>query len=64
MLHLTSPKITIPANTTNPRLTFEHWVASEAGFDGGNLKISVNGASLASVWRRPTSSTTPTTRPS
>ncbi len=26
-----------------PRLTFVHWVATEAGFDGGNVKISVNG---------------------
>jgi hypothetical protein len=25
------------------RLTFDHWVATECGFDGGNVKISVNG---------------------
>jgi len=49
VLHLTSPKITIPANTTSPRLTFMHWVASESGFDGGNLWISVNGASFVRV---------------
>ena len=49
VLHLTSPKITIPSNTTSPRLTFVHWVASEPGFDGGNLWISVNGASFVRV---------------
>jgi len=42
VLHLVSPQITIPASVTSPRLTFDHWVATEAGWDGGNLKISVN----------------------
>jgi bacillolysin len=27
-----------------PHLSFDHWVASEAGYDGGQLMISVNGA--------------------
>lgn len=44
---LESPEITIPAGTTAPRLTFDHWVATEASYDGGNLKISVNGG----AWR-------------
>ena len=26
-----------------PRIVFDHWVATEAGWDGGNVKISVNG---------------------
>ena len=43
MQRLESPEITIPAGVTAPRLTFDHWVATEAGFDGGNVKISVNG---------------------
>lgn len=43
VLHLTSPSIPLPATTNFARATFEHWVATEAGFDGGNLKISVNG---------------------
>jgi Zn-dependent metalloprotease len=43
VLHLVSPKITIPASVTAPRLTFDHWVATEPAWDGGNLKISVNG---------------------
>ncbi len=39
-----SPAIQIPAATSVvPRLTFDHYVATEAGWDGGNVKISVNG---------------------
>jgi Zn-dependent metalloprotease len=30
-------------------LTFDHWVATEAGFDGGILEISVNGGAWAQV---------------
>jgi hypothetical protein len=43
VLHLDSPKITIPSSVKAPMLTFKHWVATEAAWDGGNLKISVNG---------------------
>jgi hypothetical protein len=43
VLHADSPVIALPAGASNPRLTFDHWVATEAGFDGGNVKISVNG---------------------
>ncbi len=43
VLHADSPVITLPPGAANPRLTFDHWVATEAGWDGGNLKISVNG---------------------
>lgn len=40
--YLQSPPITIPADTPSPRLAFDHWVATEAGWDGGNVKIRVN----------------------
>jgi Zn-dependent metalloprotease len=40
---LESPEITIPAGATTLRATFDHWVSTETGWDGGNLKISVNG---------------------
>lgn len=40
---LESPEIVIPADATAPRMTFDHWVATESGWDGGNVKISVNG---------------------
>ena len=43
VLHLDSPVITVPANSPVPRVAFDHWVATEAGWDGGNVKISVNG---------------------
>lgn len=43
VLHLTSPAIVLPASTVFARATFEHWVATEAGWDGANLKVSVNG---------------------
>ncbi len=40
---LESPQITIPATASNLRMSFDHYIATEAGWDGGNLKISVNG---------------------
>ena len=43
VLHLTSPPIALPAGAAAPRLTFDHWVATEPGWDGGNLKVSANG---------------------
>ena len=43
VLELTSPDIVLPPSTSFARATFEHWVATEPGFDGGNLTVSVNG---------------------
>jgi Zn-dependent metalloprotease len=43
VLHLDSPVITVPSTAPAPRVVFDHWVATEAGWDGGNVKISVNG---------------------
>jgi len=49
-MSLESPPIHIPtSNTLSPRLTFEHYVASEFTFDGGNLKISINGGAYTLV---------------
>lgn len=42
VMKLESPEIVIPAGGPT-RLSFDHWVSTEAGFDGGNVKISVNG---------------------
>jgi Zn-dependent metalloprotease len=39
---ITSPAIKVPTGSS-PRLSFEHYVATEYGFDGGNVKISVGG---------------------
>jgi Zn-dependent metalloprotease len=43
VLHLTSPQILLDAKVSSPQLAFTHYVATETGWDGGNLKISVNG---------------------
>ncbi len=40
-LALDSPSIVLPVGEV-PKLAFDHWVATEAGWDGGNVKISVN----------------------
>src|SRR5690606_34968127 len=39
---LISPLIRTPKQTGVLALSFKHYVATEAGWDGGNLKISVN----------------------
>jgi bacillolysin len=47
VLHLTSPSIQLPASISNgSTLTFEHWVSTEPGFDGGQLMLSVNGGTF------------------
>lgn len=38
-----SPTIVIPANANDVKLSFDHYVATEAGVDGGQLELSVNG---------------------
>jgi hypothetical protein len=44
VLLLESPPIALPNDVQGgPRLSFDHWVSLEFGFDGGQLMISVNG---------------------
>ncbi|QRR01142.1 M4 family metallopeptidase [Dyadobacter sandarakinus] len=46
VITLTSPVITIPEETAgNLHLVFDHYVATEAAADGGNVKYSINGGS-------------------
>jgi Zn-dependent metalloprotease len=40
---ITSREITIPAGASDLKMAFEHFVQTEIDFDGGNVKISVNG---------------------
>ncbi len=40
---LTSPVITLPTSINLPTLAFRHFAETESGYDGGNVKISVNG---------------------
>lgn len=46
---ITSPAITIPAGDVASRMAFEHYVATENGYDGGNVKISVNGGAFTTI---------------
>lgn len=41
--HLDLNPIQLPTTGNAPRVSFDHWVATEGGWDGGNVKISVNG---------------------
>jgi hypothetical protein len=44
VMRLASPAIALPnTGILSPRLTFEHYFATEFGWDGGNVKISING---------------------
>ena len=43
VISVTSPQLIVPNNVTSTRLTFVHWVATEGGWDGGNVRVSVNG---------------------
>jgi hypothetical protein len=45
---LATPTLTVPTGSL-PRLSFDHYVASEVEFDGGNVKVSVNGATYTPV---------------
>jgi Zn-dependent metalloprotease len=51
VVRLISPKIKLPTHITptNIQLAFDHNMASEPGWDGGNLKISVNGGAFTLV---------------
>jgi Zn-dependent metalloprotease len=46
---MVSPSIVVPATGTAPRLSFDHYVRTEAGFDGGNVKLKVNGGAFAVI---------------
>ncbi len=43
VLYLESPVITLPSYVSKTTLVFDHYMATEVGWDGGNLRISVNG---------------------
>lgn len=45
---ITSPAIRIPGGRT-PRLTFEHYVDTEQAWDGGNVRLSVDGGRFRPV---------------
>jgi Zn-dependent metalloprotease len=47
--HLDLKPLQLPSNGQSPKVVFDHWVATEAGWDGGNVKISVNGGPYAVI---------------
>ena len=47
VMRLESPAISVPAAAVLlPRITFDHYFATEPAFDGGNVKISINGGAF------------------
>ncbi len=46
---ITSPIITIPPDASDLKLRFDHYVATEGEFDGGQVEISVNGGAFVLV---------------
>ncbi len=47
VMHLDSPLIEAPFGLAPPLVVFDHWIATEPGYDGGNLKVRTAGGS----WR-------------
>jgi Zn-dependent metalloprotease len=45
---ITSPSVLMPAGKAL-RLSFDHYIATEAGYDGGNVKLSVNGGAFGPI---------------
>ncbi len=48
VMYLESPATLVPGGAS-PQLAFTHWVATEADYDGANVKLSVNGGSFSVV---------------
>ena len=47
--YLTSGNIVIPADGASPKLSFDNYIATEDGFDGGNVQLSVNGGGFEPI---------------
>ena len=45
-LTLDSPPMVIPGGIQVPRISIDHWLETDFGWDGGNFKISVNGSAF------------------
>ena len=44
-----SPVITMPDTLTAPKLSFDHYIATEFRFDGGNVKVSINEGAFSQI---------------
>mgnify|MGYP001236571108 CR=1 FL=1 len=49
IIYLQSPVMTVPSYASTLRVAFEHWMASEAAYDGGVVKFRVNGGPWTQV---------------
>ncbi|MGH9889517.1 MAG: Calx-beta domain-containing protein, partial [bacterium] len=49
VVYLDSPAIVLPNTASGTRVAFDHYVATELGWDGGNLKVSANGGAWQDV---------------
>jgi bacillolysin len=50
IIRIQSPVIAIPSAVVSPmQMAFEHYIATEPGWDGGNIKYSLNGGSWTLV---------------
>ncbi|RYB92008.1 hypothetical protein EUA93_18055 [Nocardioides oleivorans] len=64
---ITSPIVELPGTLRAPKISFEHYVATEIGYDGGNVKMSLNGGAFTAVpaaafiYNAPTTLTGPAT---
>jgi len=47
--YLTSGDIEVPGDAQAPRMSFDHYVATEVGYDGGNVQLSVDGGEFTPV---------------
>ncbi|HET9419956.1 MAG TPA: M4 family metallopeptidase [Nocardioides sp.] len=47
--YITSGDIEVPADAQAPRMSFDHYVVTEVGFDGGNAQLSVDGGEFAAI---------------
>lgn len=46
---ITSDDIVLPTGDVAPVLSFDHYIATEAGYDGGNVQLSVNGGAFTPI---------------
>jgi Zn-dependent metalloprotease len=64
---ITGPVVQLPDSLRSAKLTFEHYVATEIGYDGGNVKMSLNGGPFTAIpaaaylFNKPTTITGPAT---
>ncbi len=50
VMHMTSGAISVEGDASDTAfLTFDHYVATELGWDGGNVKVSVNGGAFEAI---------------